>query len=425
MIASLFLMQRRSCAGLRGSAIMLRMVLAMLAMVMTSEVLAHGERAQQPGLRMRTIHWFDTQVSTAALKVNETVVIKGKFVPSRWWPEHMKGPGETAFLNVGVPGPVFVRIDSRVNGMPMIRSTAFHAGKTYDYQMTLKARTPGRYHIHPVISVEGAGPVIGPGFWVEVGGSQADFVNKVTTLTGETIDLETYGMKNITFWSVLWLIIGAAWFAYWLTKCPIIIPRFRRVAELGDDADSMVTPLDKKVGAGFLALTLFLIGFGYFWAQDKYPITTPLQTGKVHVPEIDDPAAHGVAVRLDDARYRLPGRSFELKLTVTNNSDRPVRLGKFTTANIRFINPQVLSEKSVDKQDLVAPTGLRVEGAPIAPGETRQITVFAEDALWETYRLTSLIYDPDSRFAGMLFFYDDQQRRFYTEVGGNMLPVFI
>ncbi len=404
--------------------VLLRLVSIILALTVASEVYAHGERAQQAGLRMRTVHWFDTKWSTEKLNVNETLTITGTFVPSKFWPEHMAGPDGTAFLNVGIPGPVFVRIDSSVNGIPMIRSTQFHLGQTYKYSMTLKARTPGRYHIHPVLSVKDTGPVIGPGFWVDVGGDQKDFVNEVKTLTGETINLETYGMATIFTWSGIWLALGLAWFIYWLTKCPIIIPRFRRVSELGDDADKVITSTDKKVGAVFLCVTVALIGFGYFWAQDKYPTTTPLQTGKVHVPAYDDSAARAVKVTVEDARYRIPGRSFELKLTVTNGADRPVRLARFTTANIRFNNPEVLTEQPRDAQDLVAPNGLRVDGPPIAPGETRQIVLFAEDALWETYRLTSLIYDPDSRFGGMVFFRDDQDRQYYAEVGGPMMPVF-
>lgn len=406
---------------------MIRRILAawiLLSLFSVDIAYAHGERAQQAGLRMRTVHWFDTQISTEKLDVNETVTITGTFVPSKYWPEHMAGPDGTAYLNVGIPGPVFVRVDSSVNGIPMIRSTQFHQGETYKYSMTLKARTPGRYHIHPVLSVKDTGPVIGPGFWVDVGGSQADFVNNVTTLTGETIDLETYGMSNILGWSGLWFAIGLAWFIYWLTKCPIIIPRYRKVAELGDSADEIITPTDKKVAAVTLAVTFSLIGGGYFWAQSEYPVTTPLQTGKVHVPPYDDSASRKVSVTVDSATYRIPGRSFELKLTVHNGSDRPVRVARFTTANIRFVNPDVLSEKAKDAQDLVAPDGLRSDVKEIQPGETRQITIHAEDALWETYRLTSLIYDPDSRFGGMLFFMDDQNKFYYSEIGGNMIPVF-
>jgi methane/ammonia monooxygenase subunit B len=85
----------------------------------------------------------------------------------------------------------------------------------------------------------------------------------------------------------------------------------------------------------------------------------------------------------------------------------------------------VLKVKPVDSHDLVASEGLRVEDGMIDANATKEIKVFAEDALWETYRLTSLIYDPDSRFAGMLFFFGDNGDRFHTEVGGPMLPVFM
>jgi len=110
---------------------------------------------------------------------------------------------------------------------------------------------------------------------------------------------------------------------------------------------------------------------------------------------------------------------------VTNLSDRTLRVGEFSTANIRFINKDVQPGLTrVDKQDLIAPDGLVVEGGAILPGQTTTISVYADDALWETYRLTSLIYDPDSRFAGMLFFFDENGERFHYEVGGAMLPEF-
>ena len=72
----------------------------------------------------------------------------------------------------------------------------------------------------------------------------------------------------------------------------------------------------------------------------------------------------------------------------------------------------------------MAPEGLRVDGSPIAPGETRALTIYAEDALWETQRLTRMINDPDSVIAGLLFFEDSAGNREIVEIGGAMLPVF-
>lgn len=242
----------------------------LLSLGLPEMVLAHGERAQMPQLRMRTVHWVDLNVSTTQLKVNEELVVSGRFMPSEFWPHHVESVEGTAFLNIGIPGPSFVRLDSRVNGVPMIRSTSFKPGHMYDYEVRLKARKPGRYHVHPVINVKGTGPIIGPGLWVEVAAGTVPFENTAVTLLGDTIDLETYGLGNVKFWSALWFVIGLAWFGYWLTKCPIIIPRFRDVEKLGSaNADQILTAKDHRVGGVFLALTLSLIVGSYMYAQEN------------------------------------------------------------------------------------------------------------------------------------------------------------
>jgi len=388
-----------------------------------SDVQAHGERAQMPQLRMRTVHWIDVKASTTKLAVNDIVKISGQFMPSEFWPHHVKSIENTAFLNVGVPGPSFVRLDSRVNGVPMIRSTSFRKGELYDFEITLKARKVGRYHVHTVINVEGAGPMIGPGLWIEVTGDNAKFTNTAKTLLGETIDLENYGFANVELWSAIWFAVGLAWFVYWLTKCPIVVPRFKRNQELGVDADQMITATDRRVGGIFLALALTLIVGGYVYAQERWPITTPLQTGKIDVPQVhhtDDT----VTLKLIEARYRIPGRSFRLELEVSNHGSSPVTVGEFAAGNLRFINAKVLDVKPLDDHDLVASDALRVEGGPVAPGATQKVVLFADDAMWETERMTTMISSPDAVVAGLLHFYDANGKRYLVEFGGPMIPDF-
>lgn len=396
---------------------------ALLGAFISSPAFAHGERAQMPQLRMRTVHWMDVQVSTTKLAVNELVMVKGQFMPSEYWPHHVNSIEGTAFLNIGVPGPSFVRLDSRVNGTPMIRSTSFNKGELYDFEVKLKARKPGRYHVHPVINVEGTGPIIGPGIWVEVTGNAADFENTATTLLGKVIDMETYGFDNVKRWSILWFAVGLAWFAYWLTKCPIIVPRFKRAQELGVDADKMITPIDRVMATLFLVLTLSLIGGSYLHAQDQYPITTPLQTGRVEVPTRER-EPNPVSIKLIEARYRIPGRSFRLEIEVTNRGNEPVSIGEFDAGSLRFINSAVRKVKPLDESDLVAPDALRVEGGPVAAGETKRVVLYADDAMWETERMTTMIASPDAVVAGMLFFYTDRGQRYLAEFGGPMIPVF-
>jgi methane/ammonia monooxygenase subunit B len=222
---------------------------------------------------------------------------------------------------------------------------------------------------------------------------------------------------------VLWIVIGLSWFGYWLWKCPIVIPRFKRRDELGDDADQMITATDRRVGFGYLTLTLCLIVGGYQYAQASWPITTPLQTGKVDVPalELEEPT---LKVKMVEARYRIPGRSFRIELSVTNTGNSPVTVGELAAGNLRFINNQVLKVQPKDQDDLVAPDALSVDGGPVMPGETKTIVIFADDALWETQRMTTMIKSPDATVAALLFFFGEDGQRHMVEVGGPMIPVF-
>jgi methane/ammonia monooxygenase subunit B len=75
---------------------------------------------------------------------------------------------------------------------------------------------------------------------------------------------------------------------------------------------------------------------------------------------------------------------------------------------------------------LLAEEGLTVsDNSPLAPGQTRTVQVSASDAAWEVYRLADLIYDPDSRFAGLLFFYDAAGKRQLITIDAPLIPTFI
>ena len=51
--------------------------------------------------------------------------------------------------------------------------------------------------------------------------------------------------------------------------------------------------------------------------------------------------------------------------------------------------------------------------------------VTASDAAWEVYRLSDIIYDPDSRFAGLLFFFDAAGNRQVTQIDAPLIPSFM
>ena len=401
-------------------------LVATIAWMLPQYGAAHGERAQQATTRMRTINWYDVNITPIRVAVGDDVFIRGRFRPSNFWPEHIPSVDGRVFLNVGTSGPNFVRVASSIDGVSMVQSTSLQLGRDYSFEIKMRARRPGRFHVHPVLSVLDAGGIVGPGRWVEVGGAASDFVNEAETMFGRHIDLERFNLPVIFSWHALWFVIGGAWLFYWLRQRPLLVPRMRAVDELeaaGRDGDELITTRDQQVAIGFVIVTFVVIIAGYQWAEARHPVTTPLRTAKVTVPEKDPPSAN-VSVQLTEAQYRIPGRSFRMSLTVENRSAEPLQVSEFSTANLRFINPAVLSLEPADSHDLVARSGLRVEGGEIAPGATESIEVYAEDALWETQRLSHMINDPDSIIAGLLFFQSSSGKREIVEIGGNMLPVF-
>ncbi|PPC90493.1 MAG: methane monooxygenase/ammonia monooxygenase subunit B [Methylobacter sp.] len=399
------------------------LLLAMAATVLyTPAASAHGEKSQAAFMRMRTIHWFDLNWSKEEVPVNETMTISGKFYVFEGWPETVDKP-ESAFLNIGIPGPVFIRAGSWIGGQLVPRSVSLELGETYEFKVLLKARRPGDWHVHTMMNVEGGGPIIGPGKWVTITGSMGSFVNPITTLTGETLDLENWNLSNIIFWHSFWYALGLAWLIYWARK-PMFVPR--SIAVESGKADSLITPTDKKVGMAFLAGTIIIVAASMSSTDAKYPVTTPLQAGLLRgMKPIQIPAAT-VSVKVEDASYRVPGRAMQMTLTITNNGDSPVRLGEFNTAGVRFLDPKVHEDETGYPDDLLAPEGLTVsDNSPLAPGETRTVNVTASDAAWEVYRLADLIYDPDSRFAGLLFFWDQAGNRQLVKVDAPLIPAFI
>jgi len=392
------------------------------AIFYTPAASAHGEKSQAAFMRMRTIHWFDLSWSKDEVAINDTMTISGKFHVFSGWPETVDKP-EVSFLNIGIPGPVFIRAGSWIGGQLVPRSVSLELGNTYEFKVLLKARRPGDWHVHTMMNVQGGGPIIGPGKWVTITGSMGEFVNPVTTLTGETIDLENYALDNLYFWHAFWYALGLAWLIFWI-KRPIFIPR--HIAVSSGKADTLITANDKKVGVGLGVAILVIVAASMGSTNEKYPVTTPLQAGLlrgIKPIELPEPT---VTVKVEDATYRVPGRAMQMTLTITNNGDRPVRLGEFMTASVRFLDPDVLEDESGYPDDLLAEEGLTVsDNSPLAPGETRTVNVTASDAAWEVYRLADLIYDPDSRFAGLLFFFNDEGNRQMVMVDAPLIPTFI
>lgn len=399
--------------------------LALLGVVLSADALAHGERNQEPFLRMRTVHFYDVSWSTTHLAVNDELVIEGKFRLFNDWPVNLPEP-EVAFLGNGTPGPVFVRTESWINGQPAIQSTALKRNRDYAFKTVLKGRLPGRHHVHPMLNVEGAGPLLGPGNWVEITGRASDFKLPVTTLDGTYIDnLEQWGVSRVIGWHLVWVVLAVGWLAWWARR-PLLIPRYAAIVD-GDER-GLITRGDLIAGAALIVIVVSLVVGGFIWTEGRYPRTIPLQAGRAVVKPLPKSIAP-IAVTVERATYDVPGRSMRIRAVVHNGGDRPIQFGEFSTSNLRFVNHEIPAAVALVSaaypRDLIPRNGLVLsDNTPLAAGETRTLDFEMTDAVWEVERLTSLINDPDNRIGGLLFCFNDRDERLIANVSGSIVPIF-
>ena len=209
-------------------------------------VMAHGEKALEPFIRMRTIQWYDVQWSKQKFNVNEEISVSGKFHVAEDWPASVPKP-EAAFLNISTPGPVLIRTERYLNGKPYMNSVALQPGGDYDFKVVLKGRLPGHYHIHPFFNLKDTGQVMGPGVWLDIAGDAADFSNNIQTINGEMVNMETYGLGNGIFWHSFWAVLATAWLLWWVRR-PLFIARYRML-QAGMENELITPSLKIKNGS--------------------------------------------------------------------------------------------------------------------------------------------------------------------------------
>nr|BAM38060.1 putative ethylene monooxygenase protein B [Haliea sp. ETY-NAG] len=381
---------------------------------------------------MRTLQWYDvtwtkTDGSPATeIAVNEDVIVQGKFRAIEDWPKNVP-PLDMAFLSTAGPSSVFVKMESYIDEVPMIQSTQLEFRREYEFKLVMRGRIPGNFHLHPTVMVQGGGPIIGPGAWVNITGAWEDFSLPLTTLTGEEIDnLETWGVSTVVTWHLLWIAVAAFWLLWWLRR-PLLTPRFI-ANKKGGNEDILITRSDQLAGVILLVGTIAAVVVGNQWANSKFPQTSPLQGSVMKLPSAP-PVEELVTAFIREADYDVPGRTMRFDVELTNNAERPVQIGEFGTASIRFLNPDVAAATQNIHESfprVLVNYGLSVNNnEPLQPGETRIISVKASDAAWETERLADLVKDPVNRFAGLLMFYDDLGTRHITEVSGAVVSVFV
>src|SRR6202048_889859 len=194
--------------------LLISLLVGVVALIGTAMVAsAHGENAQEGFLRMETVTFSNVTFSKDTIKQGEDVTITGKATLLETWPKTLGEPS-TGFVNITAPGPVMLMKARTVNGMAAPDAIFVKKGNSYDFKLTLTGREPGRWHVHPTFAVEGAGTLIGPGQWITVQDT-GSFTNNLTLLNGQTVNLETFGVGQMSIFQWLGFGLGMAWVLLW------------------------------------------------------------------------------------------------------------------------------------------------------------------------------------------------------------------
>lgn len=385
---------------------------------------AHGEKALEPFIRMRTIQWYDVRWSTQKFNVNDEVSVTGKFHVAEDWPISVPKP-EATYLNISTPGPVLIRTERYLNGKPWTNSAALEPGGDYEFKVVMKGRLPGRYHIHPFFNLKDAGQVMGPGVWLEIGGDAGDFNNTIKTINGELIDMESFGFANGVFWHAFWGALAAAWLLWWVRR-PLFISRYRML-DAGLEHE-LITEKDKLIAKVVLvAVPVLVLGLNSV-AAGRYPDAVPLQAGLDRILPLPAKVNAGtVNVDTLKAEYFVTQRAMRLQIKIDNQSPGAVRVGEFSSANVHFLNAAMPDAGNLPNKDDIGNNGLSLDDdSPIEPGEQRTVTITLRDGAWESEKLDGLVRDADSRVGGLLFLYDDAiGKRYISSISASVIPKFI
>lgn len=371
----------------RVHALLLALILGILLVLGTGGVaLAHGERAQEGFLRMKTVAWQDVVYSGNKVSQGEQLVITGKVKVLETWPQTLASP-EVGYVNVSSSGPHFVMKERYINGHPAPASFFVERGGVYEFRMVLEGRTPGYWHVHPTLYVEGSGGLLGPGQWTTVAAAPGGYQNVVTLLSGEQINLDNYAMKWVFWYSFAGLVLGVWWMLWWTLKhrtvTNLAVTSQIPLNDPGEDI-GLITRADHRTSTTIVAVTVVLLAAGWGVMQSNWPTRMPQQVLRFTPPALEEPAQFAM-LKASRAVYDPGTDTVVLETEVTNTGSAPLQVVAFTTSNLTFRQGQQLT----------------VEPAAVGPGQTVMMKVTIRDEVWSRERLIP-IGESQMGLAGLL-----------------------
>ncbi len=399
------------------------MAVALTAIISAPKVFAHGEAGDEPFLKNMTTAFYDVSISPLEIEVGQPVIVTGTVKILETWPHTLDTPEMAAVVPV-VPGPVFVMKDRTINDQPAVGAFFVEKGGIYQFKMTLLGREPGKWHVHPGMAISGTGTLVGPGEWVTVKPSAKPFEFPVTLLDGKTIELNTYQGPFVWWWSFAGFLLGMAWMIYWtFTKRTVTNLAVTMQLPVNDDAPDigLITPRDHFWMNVIAGLTILLLIVGWTYSATQYPVRWPQQTDWI-TPRFISSGDTMTETRTNGATYDDTTDTLTMKVQVKNVADSAITLNRVIIGMATFVPGGEEEQAKAGPRDFVGP--LKVEPAdPIAPGETKDLTVTITSSIFSTARLIPL-NDPQQFVAALLRFENVQGAQQLVTVRSGVVPTF-
>jgi uncharacterized caspase-like protein len=199
-----------------------------------------------------------------------------------------------------------------------------------------------------------------------------------------------------------------------MPSAPEVMPSMDGGGELSEAKKSIFAFSTKKALfiISLLAISGLIIAFFAITPRSQSPSAFPLQADIINSK---DP----LQVKVLGAIYTVADRKLQVDLKISNLGRWPVRLGEFQSAGVRFLNPDVYTTKTKYPENFVADHGLSLsDNAPIAPGETRDITIIVQD----DRQSDRLSYDVNKSPPSLLYFFTASGERYEVDIGGFVRP---
>lgn len=353
--------------------------LGIILVVPSAPAQAHGETAQEAFLRMGTVAFWDVEYSTSKVKQEERLTITGTAKILETWPEQLAEP-KLGFIGVVAPGPVVVVKERLVNGQPAPMAIEVEKGGVYEFEIVLAGRRPGKWHVHPIFGIHGAGSLLGPGQYVNVDEKEGGFTNAITLVDGTKADLENIGLGGLTFWNILWFGVGLVWLLYWIVPKPTVtrLPVTSQIPLNTDGGEyGLITKKDHRVMNIVMGATLLLVVGGMVWQAQAYPVKMPQQVLRFE-PQAAVMDAEFAKADAVDSLFEVEKDTVVITVNVTNTGKTPVSIEQFTTSTLTF---PVAVEPGDGRSLEVSPS------PTIPPGETTTVKLSMKDPVWAEERL--------------------------------------